>query len=105
MQAEISLAALRKKHNDGMAELSDQLDAVHKARTKYVAVFANLNFLYVIFENNFLIFFLSFRIFWFFFRLEKEKLSLQKELEELQISADTELRQRQSLDRMVKQVL
>jgi hypothetical protein len=34
VQNELATQALRKKHNDALAELSDQLDAVNKLRLK-----------------------------------------------------------------------
>jgi hypothetical protein len=35
LNQESALAAMRKKHNDAVAELGDQLDQVQKSRAKY----------------------------------------------------------------------
>lgn len=34
LNSEAAMGALRKKHNDAVAELSDQIDVIQKARAK-----------------------------------------------------------------------
>uniref|UniRef100_A0A0R3RFG9 Myosin head n=1 Tax=Elaeophora elaphi TaxID=1147741 RepID=A0A0R3RFG9_9BILA len=70
LNAETTIANLRKKHNDAMAELSEQLDTVQKGRI----------------------------------RLEKEKGSLQREIDNLQNQCDLETKQRQNMDKLAKQL-
>ncbi|VDK63901.1 unnamed protein product [Onchocerca ochengi] len=70
LNAETALANLRKKHNDAVAELSEQLDSIQKARI----------------------------------RIEKEKDSLQREIEDLRSQCDLEVKQRQDVDRIAKQL-
>ncbi|VDK27060.1 unnamed protein product [Gongylonema pulchrum] len=70
ISAETALSGLRKKHNDAVAELSEQLDSVQKARV----------------------------------RVEKEKSSLQREIDDLRNQCDMETKQRQNMDRLAKQL-
>uniref|UniRef100_A0A914R2N3 Uncharacterized protein n=1 Tax=Parascaris equorum TaxID=6256 RepID=A0A914R2N3_PAREQ len=42
LNSEAAMGALRKKHNDAVAELSDQLDTIQKARAKFIQRIADL---------------------------------------------------------------
>ncbi|VDK74209.1 unnamed protein product [Litomosoides sigmodontis] len=70
LNAEIAIANARKKHNDAMAELSEQLDSVQRGRVK----------------------------------IEKEKGSLQREIDDLRGQCDLEVKQRQNMEKLVKQL-
>ncbi|VBB30087.1 unnamed protein product [Acanthocheilonema viteae] len=70
LKAETALANLRKKQNDAMAELSEQLDTVQKGRAK----------------------------------IEKEKESLQREIDDLRSQCDLEAKQRQNAEKFAKQL-
>ncbi|KAK6048931.1 hypothetical protein COOONC_13564 [Cooperia oncophora] len=70
INSETAMVALRKKHTDGIAEITDQLDMVQKMRAK----------------------------------LEKDKAQQQREIEELQSAIDSEVKQRQNMERLAKQL-
>jgi hypothetical protein len=38
------LANLRKKHNDAVAEMAEQVDQLNKLKTKWVLTFLDINF-------------------------------------------------------------
>ncbi|CDW55353.1 Myosin tail family protein [Trichuris trichiura] len=70
MNHEGQLGALRKKHNDAVAEMSDQLDQLQKAKAKS----------------------------------DKDKVSIQRELEDLHAAMDQESKGKQDAERFSKQL-
>lgn len=55
IQHEATLANLRKKHNDAVVEMGDQIDQLNKLKTKYVSYFNYFLIQYILiksFKNN-----------------------------------------------------
>lgn len=107
LNAEAALANLRKKHNDAMAELTEQLDIAQKGRVKLVPI--NIIALRLIKTSRVpqkknRIFSINFANDKQKFRIEKEKNSLQREFDDLQDQYDLEAKQRQNLEKLIKQV-
>lgn len=87
MNHEGQLAGLRKKHNDAVAEMGEQLDQLQKSKAKYkiyiVSCFREI--IYII-----------------YIRIEKDKAQMQREVEELHATMDHESKGKQEAERVCK---